>query len=288
MFKKMINKDDDKLNTQNTMSDESSTQATSDPYDPDKKIRVGKYKRQIVDSSEKRPAEIIEEEADFFIMANFRHKHQFWIAKVPKTAVEEVVVRIDRFPTSVPLVKPAHTLLAFKLKDGSPVQLSPQPSNGGAVQEPTTVDAFYFSVDYMAPKGIEYGLVEGLGKNFLATERFLSVWERGATETYNPDYPSDNLPLALDEETKNQLLEKAIRRSNARRDDDFYNTWEINCTTELFSLLDSEIDYGSRKVKPFKESILHITDPVAGPTHEALKERGIVDQDAPQPDWINK
>lgn len=270
------------------MSHDSSPQVINDPYDPDKVIRVGKYKGQMIDSSEKRPAEIIEEEPDFIIMANFRHKHQFWIAKVPKAAVEEVVVRIDRFPTSVPFVKPAHTLLAFKLKDGHSVQLNPQPSNGGAVQEPTTVEAFYFSVDYMAPKGVEYGLVEGLGKNFLATERFLSVWERGATEAYNPKYPSDNLPLALDEDTKNELLEKAIRRSNARRDDDFYNTWEINCTTELFSLLDSVIDYGSRKVEPFKESFWHITDPVAGPTHEALKERGIVDTNAPNPDWINK
>lgn len=270
------------------MSDPKNTQSINDPFDPDKEIRVGKFKGQMVDSSEKRPAEIIEEEADFITMANFRHQHQFWIAKVPKAAVEEVVVRIDRFPSSVPLVKPAHTLLAFKLKDESPLQLAPQPSNGGAAQEPTTVDAFYFSVDYMAPKGVPYSLVGGLGENFLATERFLSVWERGATEAYNPEYPSDNLPLSLDEATKNELLEKAIRRSNSRRDDDFYNTWEINCTTELFSLLDSVIDYGDRKVKPFKESILHITDPVAGPTHEALKERGIVDPNAGNPSWINK
>ena len=270
------------------MNEDANTQTTNDPYDPQKKIRVGKYEGQMVDSSEKRPAEILEEDPDFIVMANFRHLHQFWIAKVPKSAVDQVVVRIDRFPTSVPLIKPAHTLLAFKLKDGFELQLSSQPSNGGATQEPTTVDAFYFSDDYMAPKGVAYGLVDGLGKNFLATERFLSVWERGETEKYNPEYPSDNLTLALDTDTKNRLLEKAIRQSNARREDDFYNTWEINCTTDLFGLLDSVIDYGSREVKPFEESILHITDPVAGPTHEALKERGIVDVDAKKPDWINK
>lgn len=270
------------------MNTNASDQTSIDPYDPQKEIRIGKYKGRVVDSSEKRPAEILQEDTDSITMANFRHRHQFWIASVPKSAVEQVVVRIDRFPASVPFIKPAHTLMAFKLKESSALQLSAQPSNGGAAQQPTTVNAFYFSVDYMAPQGVEYGLLQGLGKNFLATERFLSVWERGETETYNADYPSDNLVLDLTEDTRNRLLEKAIRQSNARRDDDFYNTWEINCTTELFALLDSVIDYGSREVKPFKESFLHILDPVAGPTHRALQERGIVNVDAKKPQWINR
>ena len=269
------------------MRDDTNVQAKDDPYDPQKVIRVGEYKGQLVDSSVKRPAEILKEDADSIVMANFRHLDQFWIAKVPKSGVDQVVFRIDRFPTSVPLVQPAHTLLAFKMKEGSELQLTPQLSDGTSTQEPIAVDAFYFSVDYMAPKGVDYGLVQGLGKTFLATERFLSVRDRAETEKSDPKYPSDSLPLTLDEDTKNRLLEKAIRQSNARRDDDTYNTFEFNCTTELFGLLDSVIDYGSREVKPFKESVFHILDPVAGPAHEALQQRGLVSADAKKPDWIN-
>jgi hypothetical protein len=84
----------------------------------------------MVASSEKRPAEILQEDSQFIVMANFRYLYQFWITRIPKSAVDQVVVRIDRFPTSIPLIKPAHTLLVFKMKDGFELQLSSQPSNG--------------------------------------------------------------------------------------------------------------------------------------------------------------
>ena len=208
---------------------------------------------------------------------------QFWIAKVPKSGVQQVIFRIDRFKSGLPFVGAAHTLMRFKMQPGSEIQLTPQTQSTDeqsastlAACESILILDFFFSVDYMAPPGIAYGLVQGEEKTFLTTERFISERDRDAG--VDPaDSPSQDLPLiGLDAASMASILVNAVHRSSNRAISYPYNTFDYNCTTELFNLLDDSLNYGDREVSPFKVTILDASDAIAGPSIKALLERGLI------------
>jgi hypothetical protein len=266
-------------------------QAKNDPYDPGKIVKSGKYKNQCVDASEKRPAVIIDEDATSITFANFRHLNQFWIARVPKDGVAQVIFRIDPFAGIPHLITVAHTLMGFIMEPGKEILLTPQvidPATGlteAASEKPMLISSFYFSVDYMAPKGEDYGLISGKFKTYLTTERFISAQDRDSG-TPDPEFPTQLIPLnALNAASRDAVLLGAIHRSNDRSIHYIYDTFLYNCTTELFNLLDDTLIYPDliEKAKRFKESIWHIFDPVIGPSIHALETRELLDKPEPNP-----
>jgi len=253
-------------------------QAPNDPYDPAKMITFGLYKGKCVDSSDKRPARVISENDQEIVIANFLHMGRFWIAHIPKDSVDAVTFRIDPFGSGIPFITAAHTLIRFDLKAGKEITLQGQYAGEEALVDTDAlkVNSFFFSVNYMAPKGVSYNLFPGMASEYPEAMNFLSAHDRGNAHE-GSKYKEQDLLLTLPEGGGDLFLAQAIKKSAAEGMDAAYNTYSENCTTALFDIMDTSIPYG-HAVKRFTMSRWRIIDPIAGPSIKALKERGLLAQ----------
>jgi hypothetical protein len=91
----------------------------------------------------------------------------------------------------------------------------------------------------------------------------------------DPNFALQYLELALPESVKNKTLSVAIHESEKRGYSYVYNLKNTNCTTGVFDILDASMDH-AKPIKKFRQSLLHLKDPVAGPSIKALLERGAI------------
>jgi hypothetical protein len=245
----------------------------TDPFDAVAKFPMGKYKGRVIDTSLKRPAKIVYESDNEILFANFRDGNQFHQAHVSKNGVETVYFRINRFPSGVKNITPAHTLLYFKMKPGSEIILE----GGGNAQDlshPHAVSDVVFSTDFAGPEHERWDALGGLIPNLLTVMDFSSAYDYSIRPA-NRDFPVEYLKLDLTDGEKNQLLKNAIHESDERGYNYVYDLLLTNCTTEIFDLLDATVDY-PEPVKPFVVSVFNAKDPVSGPSKDALVKRGLV------------
>ena len=57
-------------------------------------FKKGRYRGQVVDNRTRRSIELVEEDADFYIVDYFFHRSQFYTAKIPKNAVKYIQLRL--------------------------------------------------------------------------------------------------------------------------------------------------------------------------------------------------
>jgi hypothetical protein len=245
----------------------------SDPYDPVGLIPIGQWKGEPVDTSIKRPAQIIYEDTSKILFANFRDGHQFHLAHFPKDGVDSVYFRINRFPGPMRNVTPAHTLFYVVMKPGHEVILEAG-GNAQDLSHPHPVREFVVSVDYAAPPGIGYQTFGGLTPNYLSVMDFSSAHDY-ALRGSDPNFGVEYLKLDLTDAQKSALVQKAIHRSQERGYRYVYDVFHYNCTTAVFELLDDVLEYPS-SVKPFQIKLRKMKDAVAGPSEDALIDRGLV------------
>lgn len=256
-------------------------QDPKDPYDPGQMFTYGKYKGQCVDSSQKRPIQILSENDQEIVFTNFRHMGKFWIAHFPKNSIDSVSFRIDPFGSGIPFVSAAHTLIRFDMKPGKSLLLQPQYEGEEKLVDPkdlTDVNSLFFSVNYMAPKNVEYNLFPGMASVYLEAFNFLSAHDRGNAKDTGKN-AEQNFVLNLAPGAGDAYLVNALHASNEKQLNVAYNTYSENCTTALFDLMDETFQY-DHPVKKFKVSHIKIFDELIGPSIHALKERGLIAEDA--------
>lgn len=246
-----------------------------DPFDVGYAMSVGKYKSKCLDMSRKRPVEMLYQDSQFMQVGNFYHDKKFWIAKIPKAGVDQAIFQIVRFGTSIPIITAAHTQIRFKMKPGAEILLVSQ--DGG--MQSSKVSDLIFSVEYTAPKGVPYDIIQGEINNLGIVGRVLSTKARMLEELDGSGDVIQQLPLRISSEAADQILIAAVHRSQTLGTLQTYNTLKHNCTTELFDIIDSQLIY-SKKIKKFKVNLLNVTDPVAKPSIKALKLRGLIDADS--------
>lgn len=253
---------------------------STDPYDPGVVMSKGKYQGQCMDASEERAAVILSEDSTQITFANFWHEGKFWIATVPLNGIDRGIFHTEYLESDIPMLKPAHVQMRFVMKNNFVVQLVPQAGKDKAVP-PQTINDLLLSIEYMAPRGVEYDLIPGELKAFKIAYTFFSA--QAQVDFVKEDVAAGDGPdtlnqyeLKLSGEQLGAVFREAVHESFDYSYDHSYDTLIRNCATRLFNVLDLSLVYQT-KVKPFKITILNILDPVAKPSLKALQDRNILD-----------
>jgi hypothetical protein len=229
----------------------------------------GKWKGQAIDTSIKRPAQLLEEDEKHILFANFGHDGNFHNARIPLDGVENVFFRINRFSSN----GIAHTLLYIKMKPGSEVILGAI-KNAENFTAPTRISEFIVSLDYTAPAGIKYKIGQSIEPNYMGVIDFRSA-SQYASRGEDPHHLVEYLKLNLDEKEKSRILRNAVHFSHERQFKYAYNLVDDNCTTFAFELLDASVNY-PLMVKPMVMSLKYWRNLIAGPSEQALYQRGLI------------
>lgn len=242
----------------------------ADPYSPNIKMPAGKYVGQCLDTQLHRSAKKLAENDNEITVANFQYEDQYYIAHIPKHSVEKVIFDIVHFDTSVPLINAAHTQLRFVLKTGKKIILESQ-SRSKAYSR-VEISDFILSVHGDGPRGVDYSLIEGLNKNYLAVYRLVETKTRALEDK---ERKINQYKLHLTEDEASQVMLEAVYKSTKTGYLNIYHTLKLNCTTELFKVIDLALQ-SRYQVKKFNISVLQALDPVEGPALKALIYRNIL------------
>lgn len=242
----------------------------SDPYSPDVKMPTGDYAGQCLDTKLHRSAQKISENENEIVVANFQYEDQYYIARIPKNSVAKVIFNIVHFDTSIPFINAAHTQLRFVLKPGKTIVLDSQSTSRAPHR--VEINDFILSVHGDGPRGVDYSLIQGLNKNYIAVYRLIETRTRALEDKSRK---INQYKLYLNEEEASQVMLEAIYKSTKTGYLNIYHTMKLNCTTELFKVLDAALQK-RYQLKKFKINLCQILDPVEGPSLKALIYRNIL------------
>lgn len=250
-----------------------------DPYSKGVSMPSGPHEGQCIDTAAKRAVSILGHDRTGLLISNFRHENQFWNAWIPVHSVESVefvIVDLDAKKLSSLGIDVFHNHLRFHIKKNSPILLKSQSTSGPTKQ--TTVDDVIISLNYMAPKGVEYNPIKGLNsKQYLSALQVYSMHDEAYSRFVKQKKNVFAIKLNLNESQGWRTLLTGIIRSSNLQYSVPYQSWNSNCTLEVFNILDQTLfPYYSENVKPFEFSIWDIQDANFVPALEALKERNLI------------
>ena len=207
----------------------------------------GRFKGQAIDMRSRRSVEIIAENDDYFIVDYFYHRGRYFSARLPKDGVNEIQGQRFNFSNSSlynPLVN--HAQVRFTMDPDKPIQL--YPLGTGEYDSPTfIIHNFSYSVEVVGPRRATWSLRTAFG-DFISAHRLLSIeeviYERIILGKYKV---IQSPPLQLNQQQRNAALEMVLRRCDAAGMSERYYLFKLrcfgigaaNCTSEIFSLLDS-------------------------------------------------
>jgi hypothetical protein len=198
---------------------------------------------------------------------NYHYRGGFWAASIPARpgAIADAIVEIKKF--QVGAVMAAHTHLRFRMTQGTPITIVNQ-ITGEQVQ----IDDIAVSWEAALVKGVPFNIAKAaLPVNPI-------VGRVGETATIFLEAPRPHMEqyvLNLSAAERVLLLKNALQRSANEGTTTWYNTLHPNCTTEIFDVLDTLPRLRGR-VDRFVVSAS--SDPVAGPTVQALVARNLISQ----------
>lgn len=204
---------------------------------------------------------------DRAIFDYFFHEGVYWRATMPLDGVEyifgqsmnfskkkmtqgndgpEVVRDKHGFPVpTVPILN--HLQTRFVLKPGEYVELHPLGSDTSGAPR-CRVNDFIYSLEIIAPYGVEFSLRDGFCGDFLAAHRFVSttdvVFERIVVQNYDI---VESPPIPLSDEEKRAALTESLKRSHQAGTHETYYLFHLigtnNCTSIPFHILDKVRKY---------------------------------------------
>ncbi|MGE5087062.1 MAG: hypothetical protein ACM3MG_12225 [Bacillota bacterium] len=240
----------------------------------------GKYRGQCIDTAHKRAIRILDRTAETITIANYRKNGRFYKAVIPfndVTQMSYVIVDLNATPlNSIAQVHVSHTELRFHFNKGAGVELYDLDQPISEQSFAGTDEDFLISLNYMAPKGVPYDPVKGLDGNLFASAlQVLSLSEEvdirfQQEEKFNVyeitlDIPSDQAAL---------VLKTALFFSNNVQYTIPYDSWNSNCTTVLFDILDAGLRLKGQK--PYRFSVLKVHDTGMVSAFRALGQRHLV------------
>ncbi len=196
------------------------------------------------------------------LFANFFHKGKFWIARVPKKAVEKVYVQLSYFP---PILAgkyvAAHSLIRFELNESTPLRLvaeMPTVEQHQALQKASPEERLDLLPEVLSgedpqyqvvniamsaeaqwtkddPKK-EYNLVRGKHGAFTQIIRIVSMDSR-LREFFKSGNPVNQFEMKGLKRTDG-ILTEAILSSQRDGISKLYDTLWYNCTTMAFDILE--------------------------------------------------
>lgn len=226
-----------------------------------------KYSGQCVDSQRFRAIQNLKVANNIVEVNNYQHEREFWKAEfsIAPENIDSVYFQVVRFPI-LGIVEAGHAQIRFKLKQ--PVQLKSQ-SNPSKVAQ---VQDVLVSFEATFPENEKYNFALGAMDNFGLIARVMSMEQKRLD---SPTAPFEQYELNLTSAESSQLLRTSLSRASSIGKRYAYNTLRPNCATEAFDLLDG-LERLKGKFPPFLTVISN--DPVAQPSIQALRERGLLKQ----------
>lgn len=222
------------------------------------------FANQCINSVRFRPILNFSMNQDTATFKNYHHNNTYWNATVPvkKGSVKKVYFHILRFPVMGSIIA-AHTQMRFVLEKDA-IQLERE-------GQTTTSNDVLISYEAGFPKDVSYNFAVGGIAAYASLVKVMSTTQK---QNDNPNNPLEQYELDLTDEEKTQLLRDSLQFSSNLGMKEFYNTLRPNCTTAAFDLIDA-LPRFKGKYTPFLTS-LAVTDPIAGPSIEALLTRKLI------------
>jgi hypothetical protein len=250
----------------------------SDPYAPNEKMKFGKYKDQCIDSTYKRPLEILTFTEDTIEVANFRSGGKFYRAQIPLNKIDSlshVVVDLDVNPANRISFKVSHSELRIKM--AQPILLFSQTEESDSpVKE---VNDLLISFNFAAPKGIPYNPFLGLIKGrFASVLQMFDFADEAETRFIKDKKNMYEIKLTTTNQQRHQIVKALIEESQKIQYNSPYATWTNNCTTKIFAIIDNALNLEG-SVSRFKFGYLSARDTSFIPAIKAFYYRGLMADD---------
>jgi len=244
----------------------------------------GLYVGHLVDTSVKYPVSLISElenERSIFVAHVFNQK-QFWVAKIDKHSVKNVIYQMALFDGLFG-IKLTHAQLRFQL--AVPATLYRVKNNKLVV---TATSDLVFTVQAATPIGNNYNIFDAVAGNYVVVSRLVNTYDRVVGEEI-PDgdiirqYQLVNLSLS----DKYMLLLNGIRMSNENLAKETYYATTANCINILMDIIDYTLDLSyPRLVLTFENTLLNGRSPNEKLILEALRARNLIRDDSRLEDYI--
>ena len=266
-----------------TFDEDTCSYDISDPYEPRSRFEWGPFEGDCHDTFKRRPivrlsgdeAKAFQDSAGHFVVANVYHDGAFWIAYVPRDAVQDVFFQLEYFPAIVPA---GHTQL--RVDFNQPVSMYGQSdSNRGQFHE---TKYFVLSAEAVTRRGDKYDLFRGVQDHFAIALRVTTLEARYRSMVEDQGHRVEQWRLQLDEWQRHQVFAWYIGVSREMRLEHPYHTVSRNCTTEVVDLLDSIVNYTLRE--RIGRFLLKVTEFYPNVVRAALIARGLLPLDQ-STDW---
>ena len=234
----------------------------------------------------------------FSLIANFYHKGQFYIARVPDRSVKDVSFHLAYFPPKVlDQYIAAHSLLRFEMEPDRPIELvalMPTEQSLKAMSEATPAQELAMLAEPLAGPDYQirnaavsaeaqwtkndpsksYDLIRGTKGAFIQIVRFESINTR-LSEMYEGGNPTTEIHLDLPAHVSgDQILAEALRTSEHDGLTKLYDTFWYNCTTLAFDIVERAEGVHDERLG-FIRSFLQKRVPIIAP--EKLQQYGGID-----------
>ncbi len=219
-----------------------------DPFAPKTHQAVdagGAYGGEALDISQKRAISRLTpaEAQEFFganipegiLVKNVYHQGIFYVAVIPKQGPRHVMIQLEHFP---PEAVAGHTQFRFRFEKPVLLFKSASMQNASHANADAKVDDLLFSAEYHAPKGVDYGLVEGAEeKYFNLIHRLVSLDTKVDSMIREQGHTVDQFRLDLYPDQIRSIFETALARAEKAGYTESYHTILKSCTTELWDVL---------------------------------------------------
>ncbi|NHC35425.1 DUF4105 domain-containing protein [Scytonema millei VB511283] len=252
---------------------------SKDPFDPRVRMPKGPFKGQCLSCEQRSVRMLSPAEAALYkpapgtmLVANFKHKGKYWIAQIPKNAVEDAIFQIQYFNV-LRSAYSAHGQMRFRLKPGSEAILIPQSATNKR-QKAIRMRDFIYSANAIWVRSGVWDPVSGLVDFYAVAHEIVGLEDRIQDAVKYPFTDRiEQIRLALTPQQKQQLLLNVIMQGDRDRTNLMYDTLKRNCTTESLRAIDRTIGYQPRTPQEKQEYFLGI--PTGPELNEALLNRNL-------------
>ena len=256
---------------------------TSDPFEPQAILPSGPFAGRRLDTAQYRSVRLLskEEAAPYDpqpgerLAANFMHRGDWHIARIPDSPVADVIVHVEHVPHSFP---GAHAQIRFKLAQGREVTLLRQ---GSLLEpEPARLGEVLYTVEGNFPPGTSSNPRGGVQQSGIAY-MLMSLQDKVRLMEVDGKLPAiHQYRLQVGAAEKQAVLQRALDIATRAESHKMFNLLRRNCTTEAIRVLDGALHY--RTWRRLLSSATYDGLPEA--MHIYLAERGLLGPDSRMPD----
>lgn len=244
----------------------------SDPYTVNARFDVGPNAGLCMDTSFRRAVDLLAEgdalayggrPSEEWVISNFYHEGRFWVARIPKNGVKDVIFQVEHFSTGsqvgdvvneVVLIS-GHGQVRFDMKDGQEVVLVPQRPEDRSKLSNVRLASFVVSGEAIQKPNDHFGLVSGLKNDFAIGKRFVSLSSKAKDMVVDQGHRVDQYRIkphrdAAKRDARRQeflaaAVQQSVRQAQAIRanNPEMYNTAFEMCFTEAFDIFDKVTEY---------------------------------------------